>query len=43
MQKTDDVNLVKGMPVPLQVVGGRFGEENIIGVGKVIDSLLNKA
>lgn len=35
-----DVDLVKGLPVGIQVVGGRFGEEKCVAVGKVIDSLL---
>lgn len=37
---TDDVELVKGMPVGLQVVGGRFGEEKALAVAKVIEDLL---
>lgn len=35
----DNVNLVKGMPVSLQVVTGRFGEEKAISIAKVIESL----
>jgi Asp-tRNA(Asn)/Glu-tRNA(Gln) amidotransferase A subunit family amidase len=38
----DDINLVKGMPVTVQIVGGRFGEETAISVAKVIDGLLNR-
>ena len=34
-----DVDLVDGMPVGLQIVGGRFGEEKAIAVAKVIESL----
>ncbi|EER43937.1 acetamidase-A [Histoplasma capsulatum var. duboisii H88] len=34
-----NVNLVKGMPVSLQVVTERFGEEKAISIGKVIESL----
>ncbi|PGH34176.1 hypothetical protein GX50_03045 [[Emmonsia] crescens] len=34
-----NVNLVKGMPVSLQVVTGRFGEEKAISIAKVIESL----
>lgn len=41
-QEADDVNLVNGLPVPIQIVGGKFGEENSIGVAKVIDALMNK-
>lgn len=36
-----DVELVKGMPVGLQIVGGRFGEEKAVAVAKVILSLDN--
>jgi len=35
-----DINLVKGMPVGVQVVGGKFGEENAIAVAKVIEQLM---
>lgn len=35
----DNVNLVKGMPVSLQVVTERYGEEKAISIGKVIESL----
>jgi amidase len=38
----DDVNLVSGMPVGLQIVGGRFGEEKTVAVAKVIQELLLK-
>ncbi|PGG97214.1 hypothetical protein AJ79_09297 [Helicocarpus griseus UAMH5409] len=34
-----NVNLVKGMPVSLQVVTGRFGEEKAISVAKVLADL----
>lgn len=33
----DDINLVDGMPVGLQVVGGRFGEETCVKVAKAIE------
>jgi Asp-tRNA(Asn)/Glu-tRNA(Gln) amidotransferase A subunit family amidase len=33
---TDDVDLVDGMPVGVQVVGGRFGEEKCVAVAKAI-------
>jgi amidase len=32
----DDINLVEGMPVGVQVVGGRFGEEKCVAVAKAI-------
>jgi amidase len=34
-----DVELVEGMPVGLQIVGGRFGEEKAVAVAKVIQML----
>ncbi|KAL4916678.1 amidase signature domain-containing protein [Aspergillus aurantiobrunneus] len=34
-----DIDLVKGMPVTVQIVGGRFGEEQAISVAKVVDEL----
>ena len=34
-----DVELVHGMPVGVQIVGGRFGEEKVVAVAKVIQSL----
>ena len=37
----DDVDLVHGMPVCVQIVGGRFGEERAVAVGKVVDELMN--
>ena len=37
----DDIDLVKDMPVSLQVVGGRFGEEQAVSVAKVLDKLMN--
>jgi amidase len=36
----DDLDLVKGMPVGVQVVGGKFGDEKTIAVAKVIKELL---
>ncbi|KAJ5766226.1 uncharacterized protein N7511_003842 [Penicillium nucicola] len=38
---TDDINLVHGMPICVQIVGGRFGEEKAVAVGKVVDELMN--
>lgn len=36
---TDDIDLVNGMPVGLQLVTGRFGEERAVSIAKVIASL----
>ncbi|OQE36751.1 hypothetical protein PENCOP_c011G08448 [Penicillium coprophilum] len=36
-----DVNLVHGMPICVQIVGGRFGEEKAVAVGKVVDEVMN--
>ncbi|CAI7577600.1 unnamed protein product [Penicillium glandicola] len=35
-----DINLVEGMPVGIQVVGGRFGEEKCVAVAKVIEQAM---
>ncbi|KAJ5248225.1 Amidase [Penicillium chrysogenum] len=35
-----DVNLVEGMPVGIQVVGGRFGEEKCVAVAKAIEQAM---
>ncbi|KAL2862045.1 amidase signature enzyme [Aspergillus pseudodeflectus] len=37
-----DIDLVKGMPVTVQIVGGRFGEERAVSVGKVIDQVFGR-
>jgi amidase len=37
----DDVDLVHGMPICVQIVGGRFGEEKAVAVGKVVDEVMN--
>lgn len=37
----DDIELVHGMPICVQIVGGRFGEEKAIAVAKVVDELMN--
>lgn len=34
-----DPNLVEGMPVGVQIVGGRFGEEKCIAVAKVVEEV----
>lgn len=36
----DDPELVMGMPVGIQIVGGRFGEEKAIAVAKIVEDLL---
>ncbi|KAK1138916.1 hypothetical protein N8T08_001656 [Aspergillus melleus] len=35
-----DIDLVEGMPVGVQVVGGRFGDEMCVAVAKVIERVL---
>jgi len=37
---TDDTKLVKGMPVSIQIVGGKFGEENAVAVAKALEEAL---
>ncbi|KAJ0414276.1 amidase signature domain-containing protein [Aspergillus carlsbadensis] len=37
-----DIDLVKGMPVTVQIVGGRFGEERAVSIGKVIDQIFGR-
>lgn len=36
----DDIDLVEGMPVGVQVVGGRFGEEKCVSVAKAIEQAM---
>ncbi|KAJ5680127.1 hypothetical protein N7536_011266 [Penicillium majusculum] len=36
-----DIDLVHEMPICVQIVGGRFGEEKAVAVGKVVDELMN--
>jgi amidase len=36
----DDIDLVHGMPVGLQIVGGRFGEEKCVSVAKAIEQAM---
>lgn len=38
----DDINLVEGMPVGIQVVGGRFGEEKCVAVAKAIELAMQR-
>ncbi|EAA63825.1 hypothetical protein AN1512.2 [Aspergillus nidulans FGSC A4] len=37
-----DIDLVKGMPVTVQIVGGRYGEEKAVAVAKVVDTLFGR-
>jgi Asp-tRNA(Asn)/Glu-tRNA(Gln) amidotransferase A subunit family amidase len=37
----DDIDLVDGMPICVQIVGERFGEEKAMAVAKVVDRLMN--
>lgn len=32
---------MNGMPFCVQIVGGRFGEEKAVAVGKVVDELMD--
>ncbi|KAJ5936640.1 hypothetical protein N7466_003090 [Penicillium verhagenii] len=41
LASVDDIELVHGMPICLQIVGGRFGEEKAIAAAKVVDGLMN--
>ncbi|EAW20169.1 putative acetamidase [Aspergillus fischeri NRRL 181] len=36
-----DIDLVKNMPICIQIVGGRFGEEKAVAVAKVVDELIH--
>lgn len=36
----DDIDLVDGMPVGIQVIGGRFGEEKCVSVAKAIEQAM---
>lgn len=36
----DEIDLVDGMPVGVQVVGGRFGEEKCVAVAKAIEQAM---
>ncbi|PYH61267.1 amidase signature enzyme [Aspergillus niger CBS 101883] len=37
-----DPDLVKDMPITVQIVGGRFGEEKAVSVAKVVDEVLQE-
>lgn len=39
---SDDINLVEGMPVGVQIVGGRFGEEKCVAVAKSIEQAMRR-
>jgi amidase len=36
----DDPKLIDGMPVSIQVVGGKFGEEKAVAVAKAVQEAL---
>jgi amidase len=36
----DDPNLVRGMPVTVQIVTGKFGEEKAVAVAKAVEEAL---
>ncbi|KAF4213038.1 hypothetical protein CNMCM8980_000170 [Aspergillus fumigatiaffinis] len=36
-----DIDLVKNMPICIQIVGGRFGEEKAVAVAKLLDELIH--
>ena len=38
----DDPELVEGMPVGIQIVAGKYGDEKCIAVAKVIEECLQK-
>ena len=40
LMPADDINLVEGMPVGVQIVGGRFGEEKCVAVAKAIEQAM---
>lgn len=42
-QFVDDIELVKNMPVGVQIITGRFGEEKAIAVAKVIKELISSS
>lgn len=39
-ERIDDPSLVAGMPVGIQIVGGKFGEENAVSVAKALEAAL---
>lgn len=39
----DDVDLVDGIPVGVQIIAGKYGDEKCIAVGKVIEELLKSS
>lgn len=38
--RLDDFDLIRGMPVGVQIIGGRYGEEKCIAVAKVLKDVL---
>lgn len=40
MDTVDDMDLIDGMPVGVQIVGGKFGEERCVAVAKVIEEAM---
>lgn len=42
MLETDDPTLIDGMPVSIQIVGGRYGEEKAVATAKVVEDALSK-
>ncbi len=41
--RADDPALISGMPVGVQIVGGKFGEENAVSVAKAVEEALRLA
>ncbi|KAL5044928.1 amidase signature domain-containing protein [Aspergillus fruticulosus] len=41
-RKKHDIDLLKGVPVTVQIVGGRFGKDRAVSVAKVVDGLLTR-
>jgi amidase len=39
----DDPNLIQGMPVTVQIVTGKFGEEKAVAVAKAVEEALRLA
>ena len=39
IDELDDPELVKEMPVGVQIVTGHFGEEKAVGIAKLLESL----
>jgi amidase len=39
---SDDPNLIAGMPITVQIVGGKHGEEKAVAVAKALREALEK-